>query len=67
MKTKLLIVVLLVSVSAVAPFFFTSALCTLKEYMIDGTPSKSDLYAGIGGAALASISFSIDLEKPFRH
>lgn len=53
-------------VSAVAPFLFTSALCTLKEYMIDGTPSKSDLVAGIGGAALASISFTIDIDKLFK-
>jgi len=51
---------------AIVPPLVTSALCLLKEYMIDSTPSKGDLYAGIGGAGLASISYSIDLEKIFR-
>lgn len=51
---------------AIIPPLVTSALCFLKEYMIDSTPSKGDLYAGIGGAGLASISYSIDLEKIFR-
>ena len=62
MKTKLLIVALLVSVSSTAQ---------VRNYKANQhellNSFESDLVAGIGGAALASISFSIDLEKPFRH
>ena len=38
----------------------------LKEYVIDASPSKGDLYAGIGGAGLAVVSYSVDLEKIFK-
>ena len=48
------------------PFITTSAMCLLKEYVIDASPSKGDLYAGIGGAGLAVISYSVDLEKIFK-
>lgn len=48
------------------PPVFTSILCALKEYMLDSQVSKEDLYAGIGGAGLASISFTIDIEKLFK-
>lgn len=48
------------------PFITTSALCLVKEYMIDSSPSKGDLYAGIGGATLATISYTIDIEKLFK-
>jgi len=48
------------------PFVTTSAMCLLKEYVIDASPSKGDLYAGIGGAGLAVVGYSIDIEKPFK-
>ena len=53
-------------VCTIAPFLTTSALCLLKEYVVDASPSKGDLYAGIGGACIASISYSIDIEKLFK-
>lgn len=51
---------------AIVPPLVTTILCLAKEYLIDSTPSKGDLYAGIGGASLASISYSIDLERLFK-
>ncbi len=51
---------------ATIPPVFTSILCALKEYMLDSQVSKGDLYAGIGGAGLASISFTVDIEKLFK-
>ena len=53
-------------VCTIAPFLITSALCLLKEYIVDASPSKGDLYAGVGGACIASISYSIDIEKLFK-
>lgn len=49
------------------PFATTTAMCLLKEYVIDASPSKGDLYAGIGGAGLAVVSYSVDLEKLFKN
>lgn len=48
------------------PFVTTSAMCLLKEYVIDAAPNTGDLFSGIGGAGLAVVSYTIDLEKPFR-
>ena len=48
------------------PFITTSALCLVKEYMVDSSPSKGDLYAGMGGATLATITYAVDLEKLFK-
>ena len=46
-------------------FATTTAMCLLKESVIDASPSKGDLYSGIGGAGLAVVSYSVDLEKIF--
>ena len=52
--------------SAIVPPLITSALCLIKEYMLDSQVSKGDLIAGIGGAGMASVSYTIDIEKLFR-
>ena len=50
---------------ALGSFLSVSLACVAKEF-VDSRFDNDDLIAGMGGAALASLSYTIDIEKLFK-